>query len=364
MDPKKTGRNDPCPCGSGRKFKNCCLCRGDDLRESVAGHQTGDVQAVPGFPLLGPSHASEADHTAPDDPQVLLHTFAEEHRLPRPAALDDDAPALESVLVSSRAIERNLCSLPETVVTNDPALGVVWAMLRRGYTYLESAFAALLTGFAPAAEIISRTALEASVNVRFVLRAPPAERPSRIAQYIRSYLTHEQKEVTHWEQAVATLGENEQADHLVAIAQKKEGIRIWTDFFSGFYPPEILIPEITQQPWPKIGGRFADLGEEIHHRVLYAAMCSQTHNDGEDLINEMMVRVAGDPRLKNRMREENEYFARELTYGAAEFILQAGIEYTAAYGMDCARAVCVSAQDSIRERWTYFFKRFHTIRDE
>jgi hypothetical protein len=24
----KTGRNDPCPCGSGRKFKNCCLRRG------------------------------------------------------------------------------------------------------------------------------------------------------------------------------------------------------------------------------------------------------------------------------------------------------------------------------------------------
>ena len=24
---KKTGRNDPCPCGSGKKFKKCCLER-------------------------------------------------------------------------------------------------------------------------------------------------------------------------------------------------------------------------------------------------------------------------------------------------------------------------------------------------
>jgi preprotein translocase subunit SecA len=23
--PKKVGRNDPCPCGSGKKFKKCCL---------------------------------------------------------------------------------------------------------------------------------------------------------------------------------------------------------------------------------------------------------------------------------------------------------------------------------------------------
>ncbi len=22
--PKKVGRNDPCPCGSGKKFKKCC----------------------------------------------------------------------------------------------------------------------------------------------------------------------------------------------------------------------------------------------------------------------------------------------------------------------------------------------------
>ncbi|RLA43860.1 MAG: hypothetical protein DRR42_21180, partial [Gammaproteobacteria bacterium] len=21
----KTGRNDPCPCGSGKKYKHCCL---------------------------------------------------------------------------------------------------------------------------------------------------------------------------------------------------------------------------------------------------------------------------------------------------------------------------------------------------
>lgn len=23
--PPRVGRNEPCPCGSGRKFKNCCL---------------------------------------------------------------------------------------------------------------------------------------------------------------------------------------------------------------------------------------------------------------------------------------------------------------------------------------------------
>jgi uncharacterized protein YchJ len=24
----KVGRNDPCPCGSGKKYKHCCLAKG------------------------------------------------------------------------------------------------------------------------------------------------------------------------------------------------------------------------------------------------------------------------------------------------------------------------------------------------
>jgi tetratricopeptide (TPR) repeat protein len=33
----KTGRNDPCPCGSGKKFKQCCLRKEEDAeREAMA----------------------------------------------------------------------------------------------------------------------------------------------------------------------------------------------------------------------------------------------------------------------------------------------------------------------------------------
>ena len=31
----KTGRNDPCPCGSGRKYKQCCLVREDEARSAT-----------------------------------------------------------------------------------------------------------------------------------------------------------------------------------------------------------------------------------------------------------------------------------------------------------------------------------------
>ena len=37
-DYKKIGRNDPCPCGSGKKYKNCCLASG----KYETTHQLGD----------------------------------------------------------------------------------------------------------------------------------------------------------------------------------------------------------------------------------------------------------------------------------------------------------------------------------
>jgi preprotein translocase subunit SecA len=31
-DGKKVGRNDPCPCGSGKKYKKCCLVKEEEVR--------------------------------------------------------------------------------------------------------------------------------------------------------------------------------------------------------------------------------------------------------------------------------------------------------------------------------------------
>lgn len=38
---KKVGRNDPCPCGSGKKFKNCCESRIGPKRKFQATHISG-----------------------------------------------------------------------------------------------------------------------------------------------------------------------------------------------------------------------------------------------------------------------------------------------------------------------------------
>jgi hypothetical protein len=35
----KVGRNDPCPCGSGEKYKNCCIKKGEAFLKKMAKKQ-------------------------------------------------------------------------------------------------------------------------------------------------------------------------------------------------------------------------------------------------------------------------------------------------------------------------------------
>lgn len=41
------GRNDPCPCGSGKKFKNCHMGREDEIRHLLSGQGGGSGRPTP-----------------------------------------------------------------------------------------------------------------------------------------------------------------------------------------------------------------------------------------------------------------------------------------------------------------------------
>jgi len=57
MSAQKIGRNDPCPCGSGKKYKRCCSVAGrvgsmtnvDELREALAGQTFADLDDASDF---------------------------------------------------------------------------------------------------------------------------------------------------------------------------------------------------------------------------------------------------------------------------------------------------------------------------
>lgn len=52
---ERIGRNDPCPCGSGKKYKNCCYRKGTadetDLNHATAMSNVSQTQAPPKYPI-------------------------------------------------------------------------------------------------------------------------------------------------------------------------------------------------------------------------------------------------------------------------------------------------------------------------
>lgn len=57
------GRNEPCPCGSGNKYKKCCLEKDDAAR--VAAANTAAAAAAAAAPPVAPGAAPPQQRAAP-----------------------------------------------------------------------------------------------------------------------------------------------------------------------------------------------------------------------------------------------------------------------------------------------------------
>ena len=83
---KKIGRNDPCPCGSGKKFKKCCESQMLGGRFKATRVEVGSsplIQKVTGLSTLFQSRLAETPKKTP--PTILeLDNLTSENSLPLP----------------------------------------------------------------------------------------------------------------------------------------------------------------------------------------------------------------------------------------------------------------------------------------
>jgi hypothetical protein len=85
----KVGRNDPCPCGSGKKFKKCCLSRMEETRRQIPADQLAEMEQKEkareklekevrkGFEMLFAQDFAKAGRFA----ALLLESYPEDDRL-------------------------------------------------------------------------------------------------------------------------------------------------------------------------------------------------------------------------------------------------------------------------------------------
>ncbi len=117
---EKIGRNEPCPCGSGKKYKKCCLAKDEErARQAAAAQLLNQQQPHPGElssnedPSSG--RAVEEDQNCPlllEEPEVpaelkskLDRLWTEFEAVPRPAAVQMDEFLSQLLSLASEAIE-------------------------------------------------------------------------------------------------------------------------------------------------------------------------------------------------------------------------------------------------------------------
>lgn len=82
----KVGRNDPCHCGSGAKYKKCCLAADDARRAEAAAQAASEARAAAASQSGGPgkkgsappasirNDRKKAGHSAPKVPVPTIHS--------------------------------------------------------------------------------------------------------------------------------------------------------------------------------------------------------------------------------------------------------------------------------------------------
>ena len=70
---EKVGRNDPCPCGSGKKYKQCCMAKERPAATGKKTFKASVIKTVKNVNLIERAYGASnntADHKNPADPQL------------------------------------------------------------------------------------------------------------------------------------------------------------------------------------------------------------------------------------------------------------------------------------------------------
>lgn len=105
----KVGRNDPCPCGSGKKYKHCCMLKDRSIHRA----ERGQIDQINQLHQL----AKQVIPQLPDDEAQKLQDNLD--RIEELAAYDAMAGQIETagrVLEAHRAEFENLLSDPPTAM--------------------------------------------------------------------------------------------------------------------------------------------------------------------------------------------------------------------------------------------------------
>ena len=265
-----------------------------------------------------------------NNPQVICEQFLERHSLSMSSIGEQEILAIFWTIRIRIEIDQGLdTKIGEFVERNEPTWGLLRSMLDRTFEHAEASIVCYLTGSPASSEVVSRTTVESALNIMYILNG---DRVSRLYQYFSHYFETEEKELDRWVALISPMNESYADTHRYAIENKRGALMFLREFVDRANL-EVGLNVTENKKWPNIADRFKILGLELDHRTLYASMCSQTHNDAEDLLNYFVVVSLGDKSLLNKAAVETINFSRLLVYSGIRYYIKAAMAYAECFGL-------------------------------
>lgn len=211
--------------------------------------------------------------------------------------------------------------------------GLLHAMCARAIEQQAACLALYSHSYYAPAEALCRTVVEASVNLYY---CSIGDSTSHMLTYFRSHIEMERKQNKQWQSSVnsSQYPETAKHSHRVRIATKERALSSYESILVEAFSQIGVHYSAAGKEWPSVFDRFKIIGKEVAYRTVYAALCSQAHNDAEDLLNDFVQGVTQVKGADRMQAAENKNFSLYMVTMALEFLVEATVVYLAKFDLN------------------------------
>lgn len=203
----------------------------------------------------------------------------------------------------------------------------VSSMYSKSYDFAEGTLCTFLIAQIASAEALCRTSIESSINLAYTCQGDIV---GNVLGYLREYIAGEREQNEKWRRSVdASIYSDEQKnEHRTRIDDKEFCLTFYEQGLRESLVQVGINFDTHPGTWPNTFDRFKKLGKEVDYRTYYAALCSQSHNDAEDVINKMMTHITtGVENYAEMLELENYVFSLYMVLSSLYFYIEASIGY-------------------------------------
>jgi hypothetical protein len=223
-------------------------------------------------------------------------------------------------------------------IQHEVAWSIIHDMYKKCHEFTGGTLATFLIAHIASAEALCRTAVESAVNLHY---ASCGDDIGNVIAYFREYIATEKKQNKAWLKSVENSDYPNDAKnyHRTQIEDKEHSLELYENALRESFSLVNINYDNYQGSWPSTFDRFSKIGKEVGYRTTYAALCSQAHNDPEDILNNLMSRIIDANGYAKGIEIEAYIFSLNMVLTSICYYVEASAMYLAKYDISVTESL-------------------------